>query len=159
MSSSAPSCQRALAASIARARVSAPDGLRAVPGIHDALRLLTIPSCVASNGDHPTLRATLGSTQLLERFEGRIFSATDVARGKPAPDVFVFAAAVMRTRPERCAVIEDTHVGVTAAVAAGMTVLGYSARTAPGRLLAAGASTVFDDMRGLPALARLAPPV
>ena len=85
--------------------------------------------------------------------------ATDVARGKPAPDVFVLAAASMGARPERCAVIEDTHVGVTAAVAAGMTVLGYAGRTPPGRLLAAGASTVFADMHQLPALlAQLRPP-
>ena len=126
--------------------------LRPVPGVHDVLRDLAIPCCVASNGDHPTLRATLGSTRLLERFEGRIFSATDVERGKPAPDVFLLAAARMGARPERCAVIEDTHVGVKAATAAGMTVLGYAGRTSPGRLRAAGAAAVFVDMSELPAL-------
>jgi HAD superfamily hydrolase (TIGR01509 family) len=123
--------------------------LRAVPGIVDVLRELTLPICVASNGDHATVRAALSSTGLLERFEGRIFSAADVARSKPAPDVFLLAAAVMGAQPHRCVVVEDTPVGVAAAVAAGMTVLGYAGRTSPERLLGAGATGVFGDMTKL----------
>lgn len=95
------------------------------------------------------MRATLELTGLLGSFEGRLFSALHVARGKPAPDVFLHAAAQMGVAPERCAVIEDTPVGVSAGVAAGMTVFGYAARTSAQRLRDAGAAVVFHDMAKL----------
>jgi HAD superfamily hydrolase (TIGR01509 family) len=125
--------------------------LRAVPGVEEALDALELPTCVASSGTHDRIRHTLGLTGLLPRFEGRIFSATDVARGKPAPDLFLHAAAAMGAEPERCTVVEDSPAGVQAARAARMGVLGFAARSDGGRLAAEGAR-VFADMRELPNL-------
>ncbi|MEP7050340.1 MAG: HAD family hydrolase [Pseudomonadota bacterium] len=126
--------------------------LQPVPGIKAALARIDLPMCVASSGDHDKMRTTLGLTGLLDRFQDRLFSVTQVARGKPAPDVFLFAASQMGVSPDRVAVVEDTPVGVTGGLAAGMTVLGYAGRTPRHRLLAAGATVVFDDMSHLPAL-------
>jgi beta-phosphoglucomutase-like phosphatase (HAD superfamily) len=100
------------------------------------------------------MRLTLGATELMPLFEGRLFSATEVPRGKPAPDVFLFAAERMGASPARTAVIEDSVNGVLAGRAAGMTVFGYVDLTAPAKLIAAGASRTFADMRELPALLR-----
>jgi beta-phosphoglucomutase-like phosphatase (HAD superfamily) len=101
------------------------------------------------------MRITLGGSALLPRFVGRMFSATDVARGKPFPDVFLHAARSLGAAPARTAVIEDSVAGVTAGVAAGMTVYGYTAgvHSDPAELAAAGA-TPFADMAELPALLR-----
>jgi beta-phosphoglucomutase-like phosphatase (HAD superfamily) len=98
------------------------------------------------------MRYTLGLTGLYERFAGRIFSVSDVARGKPAPDLFLYAAQRMGVEPQRCAVVEDSRWGVEAARAAEMRAFGYAGGlTAPERL--AGPDTiVFDDMRDLPRL-------
>jgi HAD superfamily hydrolase (TIGR01509 family) len=126
--------------------------LQPVPGIHAALDALTCASCVASSGDHAKMQTTLGLTGLLERFDGRLFSVTQVARGKPAPDVFLFAAAQMGASPERVAVIEDTPTGVAAGTSAGMTVFGYAGRTPAARLRNAGAAVVFTEMRDLASL-------
>nr|ACN18077.1 putative phosphatase YieH [uncultured bacterium BLR5] len=128
------------------------DHLQPVPGIKLALSQIELPMCVASSGDHDKMRTTLGLTGLLDHFEDRLFSVTQVARGKPAPDVFLFAASSMGLSPERAAVVEDTPVGVVAGIAAGMKVFGYAGRTPRQRLLSAGASVVFDDMSILPAL-------
>ena len=126
--------------------------LVAVEGIEAALDALgATPTCVASSGEHDKLRRTLGRTGLLPRFEGRIFSASEVARGKPAPDLFLHAATRMGADPARCAVVEDAPVGVRAALAAGMAVFGYAGRTEPGRLAQDGV-TVFRSMRELPGL-------
>jgi beta-phosphoglucomutase-like phosphatase (HAD superfamily) len=95
---------------------------------------------------------TLGATKLMPFFEGRLFSATEVARGKPAPDIFLFAAKRMGADPKRTVVVEDTVNGVLAGCAAGMTVLGYVDLTPAERLLEAGATTTFAHMRELPAL-------
>ena len=97
---------------------------------------------------------TLGLTWLYERFAGRIFSAEDVGRGKPDPDLFFYAAERMGVVPERCIVVEDSPFGVAAAVAAGMPVLGYAAeseRRTLGALFDAGA-IVFTSMSDLPGL-------
>jgi HAD superfamily hydrolase (TIGR01509 family) len=127
--------------------------LRPVPGIEAALDRLSVPVCVASSSDPARIRLSLELTGLLPRFEGRIFSATQVARGKPAPDLFLFAAQSMGVAPARCVVVEDSLLGVQAAVAAGMPVLGYSARaSASGLALAGAGATVFDDMQRLPDL-------
>ena len=126
--------------------------LRAVPGIEaalDAISDASLPTCVASSGEHRKIRLSLGLTGLLPRFDGRIFSAQDVARGKPHPDLFLHAARAMDADPSRCVVIEDSPLGVRAGVAAGMTVLGFAARTEPGALAELGALT-FDDMTRLP---------
>jgi beta-phosphoglucomutase-like phosphatase (HAD superfamily) len=89
---------------------------------------------------------------LLPRFTGRMFSAADVARGKPAPDIFLYAASRCGAQPRDCVVIEDSPAGVAAGVAAGMTVYGYCACTLERRLLEAGAHYTFNNMAKLPAL-------
>jgi HAD superfamily hydrolase (TIGR01509 family) len=124
--------------------------LKAVPGIESALDAIDIPFCVASSGSHEKMKTTLGITGLYPRFEGKMFSVTEVEKGKPAPDVFLLAADRFGASPETCAVVEDTPTGVTAGVAAGMTVFGYSALTPAHRLLEAGADRVFDTMGKLP---------
>jgi HAD superfamily hydrolase (TIGR01509 family) len=126
--------------------------LRAMPGIEDALDRLGVPFCVASSGDHEKMRTTLGITGLWPRFAGRIFSVTQVARGKPAPDVYLFAAKELGAEPATCVVVEDTPPGVQAGVAAGMTVFGFCAHTPEHELRAAGAHLTFDDLRRLPDL-------
>lgn len=125
--------------------------LKPVAGIHDTLRHITAPTCVASSGPHEKIRHNLELTGLLSRFDGRIFSAVDVVHGKPAPDLFLHAATSLGADPERCAVVEDSTLGVQAGVAAGMTVFGFAAETDPRELQAAGA-IVFAHMTELPAL-------
>jgi len=123
-----------------------------VKGIREVLETLTIPFCIASSGGYDKMRITLGATRLMPFFEGRLYSATEVARGKPAPDIFLFAAERMGASPARTAVVEDTVNGVLAGRAAGMTVFGFVDLTPPSKLIAAGASRTFEDMRELPAL-------
>ncbi|MFH9722660.1 HAD family hydrolase [Streptomyces sp. NPDC017254] len=126
--------------------------LTAVEGVTDALDALSVPYCLASNGSHPTIRRNLTRAGLLDRFEDRIFSARDVTRGKPAPDLFLHAAATIGVPPERCAVVEDSPYGVRAARSAGMRAFGYTGGlTRPDRLTGPR-TVVFDDMRGLPEL-------
>jgi len=84
-------------------------------------------TCVASQGRHEKMAVSLGATGLLDLFEGRIFSAVDVANPKPAPDLFLHAAAQMGAMADRCVVIEDSMTGVQGALAAGMRVIGYDA--------------------------------
>jgi HAD superfamily hydrolase (TIGR01509 family) len=124
--------------------------LTPVPGIIEALDDIELPTCVASSGTHDKMRFTLGLTGLYDRFAGRIFSAEEVRRGKPAPDLFLHAAACMDIPPEDCAVVEDSPFGVAAAKAAGMRVLGFAATTPAERL--AEADTVFTTMTELPQL-------
>ena len=131
--------------------------LTAIPGVADALERLPFPRCVASSSEPHRIRRSLELTGLLAQFDPHLFSAKMVARGKPAPDVFLLAAARMGAAPARCLAIEDSVAGVTAARAAGMSVLGFAGgwHCGPGlppRLLAAGAARVFDDMRALPDL-------
>lgn len=125
-----------------------------VPGVDEVLRGLDaegVPYCVASSGSHERIRVALRRTGLYDRFgEKRIFSSQDVGRGKPAPDLFLYAAEVMGVPAERCAVVEDSPLGVRAAVAAGMDVYGYTAMT-PGEKLT-GATALFSRMDELPAL-------
>lgn len=126
--------------------------LVAVPGVEAALERIPWRTCVASSGPHEKLRSTLGITNLHSRFAGRIFSATEVAHGKPAPDLFLHAAARMGARPERCVVIEDSRFGVAAARAAGMRALGYAGGLTPAEWLLEEGATVFHDMAALPGL-------
>ena len=121
--------------------------LEPVTGIEEALEALDeagIATCVASSGSHQTMRLTLGLTGLYDRFDGRIFSATEVARGKPAPDLFLHAAARMGFEPADCVVVEDSPAGVAAGRAAGMRVLGFGEEL--------DADIVFADMAELPEL-------
>jgi len=125
--------------------------LKPVPGIAAALDQLTVPFCVASGSDPARIQLSLELAGLLPRFRDRIFSATQVARGKPAPDLFLFAARSLGAAPAQCLVVEDSLPGVQAAVAADMQVLGYAARSSRTLLAQAGAIP-FDDMTRLPAL-------
>jgi len=125
--------------------------LKPVPGVRQALRQIDLPCCVASSGEQEKIRLSLGLTCLLDRFEGRLFSATEVERGKPHPDLFVHAARSMNAPPQTCIVVEDSVPGVQGARAAGMRVLGFAAHGNGDELARAGA-TVFHDMRSLPAL-------
>jgi HAD superfamily hydrolase (TIGR01509 family) len=126
-------------------------GLRAVPGVEAALDKISVPTCVASSGDREKMQTTLALTGLLPRFEGRLFSASDVGRGKPFPDLFLHAAASMGVSPQACAVVEDTVPGVSAGRAAGMKVFGFARHAAADALSAAGAQ-VFSRMESLPEL-------
>jgi HAD superfamily hydrolase (TIGR01509 family) len=126
--------------------------LTPVAGVLDALNRIALPSCVASSGTHEYLRYTLGLTGLYERFTGRIFSADDVARGKPAPDLFLHAAERMGVARAHCVVVEDSRAGVEAARAAGMRVLAFVGGLSPAKLLDGPNTILFEDMRELPAL-------
>lgn len=128
------------------------DELTAVDGIASALDALSLPTCVASSGTHEKMQLTLGLTGLHERFAGRIFSTTEVAAGKPAPDLFLHAAASMGVTPDRCIVVEDSRSGVEAARAAGMRSLGYAGGLTPPAWLEGPGTTVFENMTDLPAL-------
>lgn len=99
--------------------------LQPVEGIGTALDALAKPFCVASSSQPERIRLSLDVTGLLGRFEPHIFSATMVANGKPAPDLFLHAAREMGVTPERCAVVEDSPAGIEAAKRAGMRVLGF----------------------------------
>ncbi|MEH2538897.1 MULTISPECIES: HAD family hydrolase [unclassified Bradyrhizobium] len=133
--------------------------LEAMPHIGEALAQIVQPVCVASSGPPEKISASLNRTGLYDRFAPHIFSAVQVRHGKPAPDLFLFAAEQMNVAPERCVVIEDSVAGITGGRAAGMTVLGFhgGSHCRPGygdRLRDAGAVAVFDDMRQLPGLIR-----
>jgi haloacid dehalogenase superfamily, subfamily IA, variant 3 with third motif having DD or ED len=132
-------------------------GLKAIDGVAVAVGALPGRVCVASSGALAKMRFTLGLTGLLPLFEPNLFSAGMVARGKPAPDLFLFAAREMDVSPAACLVVEDSVAGVTAAVAAGMRVLGFAGgghcRGGYRQCLRdAGAATVFDRMADLPTL-------
>ena len=127
--------------------------LTAIEGIHAALAAITIPVCVVSNGPMSKLTHTLGLTKLLDRFDGRIFSAYDVGYWKPDPGLFLHAARMMGADPSRCVVVEDSLSGVRGAKAAGMRVLGFAGGDAMAeRELRAEGARVFHRMNELPAL-------
>ncbi|MFI9603210.1 HAD family hydrolase [Streptomyces sp. NPDC004069] len=125
--------------------------LKPVSGAADVLEKLTVdgtPYCVASSGSHERIRVGHRTTGLDRWFdEERIFSSQDVGRGKPAPDLFLHAADRMGVAPERCVVVEDSPLGVRAAVAAGMDVLGFTAMTPAEKL--ADATQLFTRMEEL----------
>ncbi len=130
--------------------------LKTVPGLVEALDVIMqrpgLATCVASSGGHDKMRVTLGATGLYPRFAGRIFSATEVEHGKPAPDLFLYAAARMGIEPRRCAVVEDSRFGVEAGRAAKMHVFAYAGGLLPRSALEGPGTTVFDDMAQLPRL-------
>ncbi|GAA2763875.1 HAD family hydrolase [Streptomyces paradoxus] len=114
-------------------------------GVLEKLAADGVPYCVASSGSHERIRVGHRTTGLDRWFdEKRIFSSQDVGRGKPAPDLFLYAAERMGVAPERCVVVEDSPLGVQAAVAAGMDVYGFTAMTPADKL--AGATRLFSDM-------------
>ncbi|QDW41728.1 HAD family hydrolase [Bradyrhizobium sp. KBS0727] len=131
--------------------------LQATPHIDAALAAIAVPVCVASSGPPEKISTSLNHVGLYDRFAPHIFSAVQVSNGKPAPDLFLFAAEQMQASPARCLVIEDSVAGVVAGCAAGMTVFGFhgGSHCRPDTadvLRAAGAAVIFDDMRQLPGL-------
>jgi HAD superfamily hydrolase (TIGR01509 family) len=133
------------------------DELKAIAHSAEAIAAIGLPKCVASSGTPEKIRHGLTCAGLYDALAPHIFSAVQVKRGKPAPDLFLFAAEQMGAAPERCVVIEDSVPGVTGARAAGMTVLGFHGGSHcldghAATLRAAGAHGTFDDMRQLPAL-------
>ena len=141
--------------------------LQPIPGVAATLDRLTIPRCVASSSQMERLRLSLEVTGLLSRFVPHLFSATMVAQGKPAPDLFLHVAERMAVAPEACLVIEDSAAGIEAAQRAGMRVFafvgGSHARSAAYRakLAALAPDLIFDDISRLPELIgerRPAPP-
>ncbi len=130
--------------------------LRSTNGIGDTLDRLVVPRCVASSSQPERIRLALKVTGLLPKLTPHIFSATMVARGKPAPDLFLYAAAQMDAAIERCVVVEDSPAGVEAARRAGMRVFAFAGATHARtelhrqRLLDARPDRLFDDMRALP---------
>ena len=128
--------------------------LRAMPHATYALTWLRGPKCVASSASHDRIRASLETTGLMRFFEPRVFSASDVPHGKPAPDLFLHVAGRMGISPADCIVVEDSPAGVAAATAAGMTAIGFvggsHADASLGeQLRAAGACSIIADLRHL----------
>lgn len=132
--------------------------LKPVPGVRDAILALPYPRCVASSSSPDRLRLSLAVTGLAPLFE-HVFSAVQVARGKPAPDLYLLAARTLGELPARCIVIEDTVRGVAAGRAAGARVVGFTgaAHATPALaadLARAGAEVVINAMQELPAIVR-----
>lgn len=131
------------------AELTAVDG---VAGAIDAIHAAGLATCVASSSSHERLRYSLGHTGLLDRFDGHIFSASEVERGKPAPDLFQHAARTMGFEPASCAVIEDSEFGVQAARSAEMDAFAFASGLIPPERLDGPGTTRFTSMGELPAL-------
>jgi HAD superfamily hydrolase (TIGR01509 family) len=130
--------------------------LQAVAGVKEAIAALPYRRCVASSSDPGRLTLSLDVTGLSALFGNNVFSAVEVANGKPAPDLFLLAARRLGEDPSSCIVIEDSVLGVEAAGAAGMAAIGFAGashanRGLAERLVAAGAEPVIDSMANLPA--------
>lgn len=126
-----------------------------IAGVREALLALPLPIAVASNSMRESVVASVARAGLAERVGERIFSADMVARPKPAPDVYLLAANTLGVAPERCLVIEDSATGASAALAAGMTVIGFTgaAHIPAGHaatLRQLGVAAVMEHMRELP---------
>jgi len=132
--------------------------LQPIPGIADTLKKLPQRRCVASSSQPERIRLSLRLTGLIDLLDPHIFSATMVKNGKPAPDLFLFAANTMNVDPAECVVIEDSPAGIQAAKAAGMRVFAFTGGTHSrgGRLestlASLGPDLIFDDMLQLPDL-------
>lgn len=130
--------------------------VKPVDGVPELLGTLPLPFCVASNGERERMSRALRAAGLMPLVEGRLFTASEVPRPKPAPDLFLHAAKAMGVEPARCAVIEDTPTGVKAGVAAGMKVFAYAAAAhADEAALRDAGAEVFHDMKLIPALLEL----
>jgi phosphoglycolate phosphatase len=129
--------------------------LRLIPGVETVVRAIRGPRCVVSNGSRHEMTTKLVLTGLIELFGSHLFTAMELPRQKPHPDVYLQATAVMGVPPSAAAAVEDSGPGVRAAVAAGLTVFGYAANT-DGEELARLGARVFTDMAALPSLLGLA---
>lgn len=132
------------------------ENLKVIDGIYGVLDQITLPMAIASGSDYDRLEYTLQLTELYERFQGKIYSSSLVAHGKPHPDIFLYTATQLCTSPEDCLVIEDSVNGVLAGKAAGMTVFGFTGgnhiadkKSHRNELIDLGADLVFDDMKQL----------
>ena len=125
--------------------------LQAIPGIRAAIEAIPLPRCVASSSELDKIALSLEQTGLASLFGDRVYSAQQVSRGKPFPDLFLFAARQMGVEANKCVVIEDSFYGARAARTAGMSVLGY-AGSGFARQLADEGAQVFDSMTALPGL-------
>jgi HAD superfamily hydrolase (TIGR01509 family) len=128
--------------------------LRPIAHAAHALTWIRGPKAVASSSPPERIRASLEVTGLMRFFEPRWFSASAVRKGKPAPDLFLLAAARSQVAPGDCIVVEDSAPGVSAAVAADMTPIGFvGGSQTPGKLaaelLASGARNIVTDLRAL----------
>ncbi len=136
-----------------RLRAAFAASLRPIDGIEALLDRLSVPYCLASSSNDARIAHSLATTGLAHKFEGRVFSAAMVPNAKPAPDLFLHAAARMGAEPARCLVVEDSVNGVLAGKAAGMTVWGFVGgshcvgRDVGAALTAAGADRIFAAMR------------
>jgi HAD superfamily hydrolase (TIGR01509 family) len=134
--------------------------LQPIPGIAATLDALPVPFCVASSSQPERIELSLTVTGLWPRFEGRVFSATMVARGKPAPDLFLFAAKTLGYDPAACLVVEDSPAGIAAAQAADMRVVAFTGGSHAAsedhrrRVAALAPDAIIYDMRALPDLVR-----
>jgi HAD superfamily hydrolase (TIGR01509 family) len=130
--------------------------VKPVPGIPGLLKSMSAPYCVASNGERERMELALHAAGLLPLVKDHLFTASEVAHPKPAPDLFLHAAKTMGVAPSRCAVIEDTPTGVKAGVAAGMKVFAYAgAAHADEAALRSAGARVFHDMKLIPELLEL----
>ncbi len=126
--------------------------LRPTDGIDevlDEMERVGVATCVASSGTHEKMALTLGLTGLHDRFADRIFSATEVDNGKPAPDVFLHAADRMGIDPAACVVVEDSPSGVQAARSAGMRCVAHRSGLVPSDRLIGPDTVLIDDLRQL----------
>jgi HAD superfamily hydrolase (TIGR01509 family) len=129
--------------------------LAPVAGARETIETLRLPYCVASSSDGERIELALRKTSLWDLFKGRVFSTTMVAHGKPAPDLFLLAAATSGVAPARCVVVEDSVNGIIAAKAAGMTAYGFTAGShyavldQTQGLLGAGADLIIGSMQEL----------
>jgi len=127
--------------------------VQAVPGVREVLDKLSMPVCVVSNGPVAKMETTLGVTDLLRYFNGKLFSPDLGLPGKPAPDLFLAAAERAGADPRNCVVIEDSAAGVKGARAAGMRVFGFTGLPhVDGSKLREAGVELFDDMQHLPEL-------
>ncbi|MBB4010577.1 HAD family hydrolase [Allorhizobium taibaishanense] len=131
--------------------------LAAIAGVREAIRTLKVPCCVASSSEPNRLGLALAKTELLELFYPHVFSTVLVRNGKPAPDIFLYAAEKMGVSPSSCIVVEDSVAGVTAAIAAGMIPVGFVGGSHCGpshaaRLQEAGAKRIFNRFEELGAV-------
>ncbi len=126
------------------------ESVTSMHGIEEVLSEIAIPYCVASGGSHEKMRTTLGKSNLLDKFEDKLFSTSDVERGKPYPDIFLHAAEKMSCSDlNRCLVVEDSPIGVAAGVAAGMVVFGFADLVKEQDLIDSGAHHIIKELANL----------